>query len=89
MKNLIRLIKTLLSPFIFFLGFMYFLFFKKNYEFIHQSYVKAYCFTSGGVSWLCTILIVFIENLNFLKKNITFSKETMDVVKTIKKWHSH
>jgi len=84
MKNLIKLIKTLLSPFIFVLGFMYFLIFKKNYEFIHQSYVKTYCFTSGGVSWLCTILIVFIENLNFLKKNVILGKETIDVVKTIK-----
>ena len=85
MKNLIKLVKILFSPFIFVLGFIYFLIFKKNYELIHQSYVKAYCFTSGGISWLCTILIVFIENLNFWKKNVTLGKKSMDVVEIIKR----
>jgi len=84
MKNLMKLIKTIVSPFIFILGFIYFLISKKNYEFIHQSYVKAYCFTSGSISWLFSFLITFFENLSFLNKSVGLEKSTNDVVKIIK-----
>ena len=68
MKKLRELIKIYTSPIFFILGYILFIFSKKNPNFIQQSYVKSYCLTSGFVSELITSFIK-IKNKTKYSKN--------------------
>ena len=67
MKKLIESIKFYTSPFFFIFGYLYFLIFKKNYNFTYQSYVRTYCLTSGTVSEIISIIIKFVNKLKLSK----------------------
>ena len=75
MIKLKELIKVYTSPFFFLLGYLFFVLSKKNPNFIHQSYVKSYCLTSGIVSELITTLIKIRNKFNFWKNTNVNSLE--------------
>lgn len=52
-----ELFKIYLSPIVFIFGYFLFIFFKKNPNYMQQSYVKSYCLTSGLISDLITSII--------------------------------
>ena len=74
MSKLKESIKVYSSPFFFIFGYLIFIFFKKNYNFIQQSYVKSYCLTSGFISDIITIIIKIKHKLKFSKKIHTDSQ---------------
>ncbi len=65
-KNYLYVLKILSSPFIFFFGYIIFVFTKKTNNLVYQAYVKFYCFSSGLISEFITFLIK-ITNKKFLK----------------------
>ena len=77
MSKLKESIKVYSSPFFFIFGYLVFIFSKKNYNFIQQSYVKSYCLTSGFISDIITIIIKIKHKLKFSKKIHTDFQNTI------------
>ena len=76
MKGLTQLLKNIISPFVFVFGFIYFLIFKKNYNFVYQAYVRTYCLSSGLISQIMSfILSINKERFQRIKK-----LKNMDVI---------
>ena len=65
------MIKNLLSIILTIIGFLYFLISKKTPNIFYQSYVRAYCFTNGYISFVLSKLISLIEKKKSETKKIS------------------
>lgn len=64
---IIKNLKKIISPVIFLIGYLYFIFTKKVNERVYQAYVHSYCLTSGYISKFISFFIIFTNKV-FLKK---------------------
>ena len=67
-QSLTNVIKIIISPIIFFLGYILFVYNGKTSNIVYQAYVKSYCYTSGLITSFISYLISF-----FNKNKMRFS----------------